>query len=87
MMIDASFAIAVGGFVVSIAAFCIGRISAAKNSGRENGVLLTEVGYIKAGVDELKQKIAQQDKRYIDLAERVKALEEIAKIYHGGALG
>lgn len=83
-MIETSVLIAIVGCALSAATFFIGRTTAAKNSGREDGVILTELGYIKAGVDDMKKKMEESDKRYIDLTERVAAIEEIVKIYHGG---
>lgn len=82
MSIDTSILIAVCGLAISTATFFVGRMTAAKTSGQEYGVMLTEIGYIKSGVDDMKKKMEQSDKRYIDLAERVTALEEVVKIYH-----
>lgn len=84
MSIDMTVLIAVIGSVVSVAAFFVGRMTAAKTSGQEYGVMLTDIGYIKSGIDDMKKKMEQSDKRYIDLAERVTALEEVVKIYHNG---
>lgn len=84
MEISGSVLIAVMGLAVSVITFFIGRLSAARSSGQEYGVMLTEIGYIKSGVDELKKKTEQSDRRYIELAERVTALEETVKIYHQG---
>lgn len=81
-MIDITAIIAALGSVLSVASFFIGRTSAAKNSGQEYGVMLTEIGYIKSGVDDMKKKMEQSDRRYIDLSERVTSLEEAMKIYH-----
>lgn len=86
-MIDISIIIAACGLVLSVATFFIGRMTSAKNSGQEYGVMLTEIGYIKSGVDDMKKKMEQSDRRYIDLAERVTALEEMVKIYHQGGKG
>lgn len=80
--VDTTALITVCGFALSAATFFIGRMTAAKTSGQEYGVMLTEIGYIKSGVDDMKKKMEQSDKRYIDLAERVTALEETARIYH-----
>ena len=66
---ELTVAIAVAGLAVSVGTFFIGRTTAAKNSGKEYGVMLTEIGYIKSGVDELKKKTEQSDRRYIELAE------------------
>lgn len=81
-MNDITVVIAVLGCVLSVATFLIGRTSAAKSSGQEYGVMLTEIGYIKSGVDDMKKKMEQSDRRYMDLAERVTSLEEAMKIYH-----
>ena len=79
---DASVIIALCGLVLSAVTFFIGRVTNAKNSGQENGVMLTEIGYIKSGIDDMKKKMETADRRYIDLSERVTALEESVKIYH-----
>lgn len=81
-MIDITIIIAFLGCALSVTTFFIGRISAAKNSGQEYGVMLTEIGYIKSGVDDMKKKMEQSDKRYIDLSERVTVLEEKVEIFH-----
>jgi len=74
--------LAVIGGLLSAATFFLGRTTAAKNIGQEWGVILTEIGYIKSGVDDMKKKMEQSDSRYLELAERVTALEEIVKIFH-----
>lgn len=87
MNIDVSVLISIIGVLLSVATFFLGRMTAAKTSGQEYGVMLTEIGYIKSGVDDMKKKMEQSDKRYIDLAERVTALEESMRIYHTGGKG
>lgn len=79
-----SLIIGAGGLILSAVTFFVGRMTSAKTSGQEYGVMLTEIGYIKSGVDDMKKKMEQSDRRYIDLAERVTALEESMKIYHSG---
>ena len=44
------------------------------NEGRETGTILTELGYIKAQIDEVKVKQDKMDDRYI------KFTEELAKL-------
>ena len=82
MNIDITVLIAVLGCAVSVAAFFIGRVTAAKTSGQEYGVMLTEIGYIKSGVDDMKKKMEQSDKRYIEMEKRLSKVEEAMKIYH-----
>ena len=82
MNIDITILIAVGGILLSAATFFVGRVTAAKSSGQEYGVMLTEIGYIKSGVDDMKKKMEQSDKRYIDMEKRLSKVEEAMKIYH-----
>ena len=84
MTIDISILIAVCGFALSVGTFFVGRMTAAKTSGQEYGVMLTEIGYIKSGVDDMKKKMEQSDERYRDIEKRVTALENQVKIYHDG---
>lgn len=84
MDVNISVLIALIGCALSCATFFLGRTTVAKNNGQEYGVMLTEIGYIKSGVDDMKKKMEQSDKRYIDLAERVSTLEEAVRLYHMG---
>ena len=81
-MVDITVLIAVGGILLSAATFFIGRVTAAKSDGQEYGVMLTEIGYIKSGVDDMKKKMEQSDKRYIEMEKRLSKVEEAMKIYH-----
>lgn len=84
MEINASFLIAVLGCGISVATFFLGRVTAAKNSGQAMGVLMTDIGYIKSSVDDVKKKMEQDDNRYMDLSNRVTALEQKMDLYHKG---
>ncbi len=84
MEISVSVLIAVLGCVISVATFFIGRVTAAKNSGQEMGVLMTDIGYIKSSVDDVKKKMEQEDDRYIKLSQRVTVLEQKVELYHKG---
>ncbi len=79
-----SISIAACGLVLSCVTFIAGRLSVARNSGQEYGIMMTQIEYIKNSVDDLREKLEQFDRRYIDLTERVTALEKAMKIYHGG---
>lgn len=82
MNMDITVLIAVLGLMFTAAAFFVGRMTAAKTSGQEYGVMLTEIGYIKSGVDDMKKKMEQSDKRYIEMEKRLSKVEEAMKIYH-----
>ena len=45
-------------------------------------VRLTEIGYIKGGIDRIERKQDAQDARYIGMAERMSAVESSAKSAH-----
>ena len=82
MQIDASLLIAIFGCIISVATFFIGRTTAAKNNGRETGQVLSELGYIRKGVDGLERKLEKVEEQYNKLDKRVARLEEAMRIYH-----
>ena len=68
--------------VIAIAGFVLGRISASRSDGKQDGVILTEIGYLKKGNDDIIRKMNEQDHRYNELAEKVIAIDESAKQAH-----
>ena len=70
------------GIILSGATFLLGRLTAAKDNGSKDGTILTEIGYLKSGIDDVKHKIDSIDRRYYELAGRVTKLEEQVHIYH-----
>lgn len=82
MQIDVMVLIAVGGFALSVAAFFVGRTSQAKSNGQQQGQILTELGYIKKGVDGVERKLDELQKNYGELKDRVTKLEEKVGFYH-----
>lgn len=53
-----------------------------EQDGQKNGVMLTEIGYIKSGVDDIKRKQEKQDQQHIEVVTRLTAVEESAKQAH-----
>jgi hypothetical protein len=49
---------------------------------QSDGVFLTEIGYIKAGIDDIKESRTSRTNMYIKIAERLTAVEESAKQAH-----
>lgn len=82
MQIDVSVMIALAGCALSVATFFIGRTTAAKNAGQQTGQVLTELGYIKKGVDGLEKRFEKLQENYNDLKNRVTKLEEKVGFYH-----
>lgn len=56
--------------------------SDASAEARNEAVVLTEIGYIKSGVDDIKRKQELEEKRYIEVSERLCKVEESAKQAH-----
>jgi len=54
----------------------------AESTGRNTGTMLAEIGYIKAGVDDIKRKQDGQEKRFLIFSERLTAVESAAKEAH-----
>lgn len=68
--------------ICTIIALSRNRSADDKNAGKEGGVVLTELGYIKAGVDDLKRdnRDIRGDLKILD--ERITRTEESAKNAH-----
>lgn len=89
------------GAAVSVSTFIIGRMTASKSSGREDGQMLSDMGYIKSGIDTLRGEIKDfreiLDKVRIEQAaqardiksayERIEKLEKRMAHYHEGGNG
>ena len=75
--------------IFGISGLIFGIISAVRNKktddtkeAKEDGIILTELGYIKSGVDDIKHKQEEQDKQNIDFVRHLTAVEESAKQAH-----
>ena len=91
MTIEITVLIAVLGFALSVGTFFVGRMTAAKNSGQQDGEIKTNVQYIKDSVDKHDKKLDKIMDNYSDLEGeirelkvRLKALEDKVKLLHGG---
>lgn len=82
MTVDITVLIAVLGFALSVGTFFVGRLTAAKASGQQTGQVLTELGYIKKGIDGLERDIKEIKDQYANLDIRVTRIEEAMRIYH-----
>ena len=70
------------GVICSIVAVSRNRSADDKNAGKEDGVVLTELGYIKAGVDDLKRDNREIRVDLKNLDERITRNEESTKQAH-----
>ena len=53
-----------------------------EKDGEDRGVLASDIGYIKAGVDDLKREIRETKHDMVELGERVTRCEESVKQAH-----
>lgn len=74
--------VAAAGFVLAYAVFRREAARAEKGCGERDGMLLSEIGYVKSGVDDIKAHQREQDNRHLDMVERVTAVEQSAKQAH-----
>ena len=77
------------GLVCTIVGGIIGYLSFIRNKakddtaeGRQNGVILTEIGYIKSGIDDIKAEQREQRSINTEHASRLSAVEASAKQAH-----
>ena len=71
--------IAVLGLCFTVFAFFVGRITVGKNDGRTEGMILSELGYLKSNTDEIKKRLDEQEKRYAQLGTDVEVLKRDIK--------
>lgn len=69
--------------IVGIAGFVFGGVTFFRNKksddaagGKKDGIVLTELGYIKSGVDDIKRKQEKQDEQFYtdDVVEQVEVI-------------
>lgn len=70
------------GVVLSYAAFARNSKKDSEKEGKEAGMILTEIGYIKANTEEIKSEQKEQRKTNVELVSRIAAVESSAKSAH-----
>ena len=77
------------GAVVGILGMMFGFISTLRNKktdvkteGEKDGVVLTELGYIKKGIDGIEKRLEKQENQYVDIVKHLTKVEESAKQAH-----
>lgn len=82
-------AIAIIGCVVGVAGAIFGLVAMLRNKktddkseGKQDGVVLTELGYIKKGIDGIERKIEHMENQYVDVVKHLTKVEESAKQAH-----
>lgn len=73
---------AVAGVVFGVTTYLRNRKKDDSDDGRQSGTILTELGYIKSGVDDLKRKQEKQDEQNREILLGLTKVEESAKQAH-----
>ncbi len=71
----------VGG-VIGVLTFSRNKTKDDKSEGRQNGQMLTELGYIKSGIDDIKSEQREQRRINTEHATKLAAVEASAKQAH-----
>lgn len=89
MTIDVTILIAVCGFALSVGTFFIGRMTAAKTSGQEDGEMRANVRYIRESVDKHDRKLDRVAENYeslkrevVELRVRLDTVEQRMEMLH-----
>lgn len=69
---------AISGIIFGAATFARSK----RDDNREDGSYRSDIGYIKASMDEIKHKLDKQEQQYLDLVTRLTAVESSAKQAH-----
>ena len=72
----------IGGLVFGIISAVRNKKTDDTKEAKEDGIILTELGYIKSGVDDIKHKQEEQEKQNLDFVRHLTAVEESAKQAH-----
>lgn len=83
-LLDAVIGIAgaILGGVLSYVAFLRNSKKDSEADGKQSGMVLTELGYIKSGIDDLKSENREQRKTNTEFITRLTAVESSAKQAH-----
>lgn len=91
MTIELSVLITFLGFALSVGTFFIGRLTAAKTDGIEDGETKANIRYIKESVDKHDKKLDRVAENYesvrteiVELRGRLEMLEQRVELLHGG---
>lgn len=69
-------------FIVALVSFSSKKKQNDNKEGKEIGSLFTEIGYIKAGIDDIKTEQVEQRKTNVDMAVRLTCVEDRVEEAH-----
>ncbi|MEG0913332.1 MAG: hypothetical protein RSB78_04370 [Oscillospiraceae bacterium] len=71
-----------GGFYFGMRSNRRAEDSEVSEDAKKDATLLVEIGYIKGGIDDIKKKQEDADKRYVEVVTRLATVEASAKQAH-----
>ena len=74
--------VGVVGCIVGAAGFFNGRKKESNDSGRESGLIMSEIGYIKGNTDDIKKKLDKHDELNMQFEGRLSSVEASAASAH-----
>jgi hypothetical protein len=74
--------IGLAGAILAIVTFVFGRTTASREDGKQDGTILSELGYLKSSTDDIKRRLDKQDERDRDYISRLTCVEESTKQAH-----
>lgn len=74
--------VGLAGVVFAFVTYIRGKKGDGAAVGKKDGIVLTELGYIKSGVDDIKRKQEKQAEQHIEVVSRLTAVEASAKQAH-----
>ena len=85
MKAEISIIVGVLGFAISVATFFIGRTSAARKAGREDGAVVSRLDSIAEKVGRIDKSIDYMNSQLGEQRDRITRVETKMMIYHGGS--
>ena len=73
---------AIAGIIFGIASFFRNKKKDDSDEGKQTGTIMSELGYIKAGVDDMKRKQEKSDETIMGFLRDLTAVQESAKQAH-----
>lgn len=70
------------GTVFGLVAFFRNKKSDDKDEGEKEGVVLTELGYIKKGIDGIEHRLEKQENAYVEVVTQIAEIKASAKQAH-----
>ena len=82
LSVSLSAVFGIGGLIFGIITATRNKKTDVSKEAKEGGIVLTELGYIKKGIDGIEHRLEKQENQYIDVVRHLTAVEESTKQAH-----